>query len=93
MGVDYFARRPRSLIGRPGRETRGYWPSQLTRVFQSTKAPLGLFRQAQTCSSKNAGKPYRFGAVNELERLALEHRRTAVMRHPSGGVHDELDAY
>ena len=38
-----------------------YWPSQVTRVFQSTKAPLGLFRQAQTCSSKNEGKPYRFG--------------------------------
>ena len=28
-----------------------YWPSQLTRVFQSTKAPFGLSRQAQTCSS------------------------------------------
>jgi hypothetical protein len=34
-----------------------YWRSQVTLLFQSTNAPLGLSRQAQTCSSKNAGKP------------------------------------
>src|SRR6184192_801990 len=38
-----------------------YCPSQLTLLFQSTKAPLGLSRQAQTCNSKIAGIPYRFG--------------------------------
>ena len=40
-----------------------YLPSQVTLLFQSTNAPLGLSRQAQTCSSKCAGKPYRFGLL------------------------------
>jgi hypothetical protein len=38
-----------------------YLPSQVTLLFQSTNAPSGFSRQAQTCSSKCAGKPYRFG--------------------------------
>jgi hypothetical protein len=38
-----------------------YCPSQLTRLFQSTNAPLGFSLQAQTCSSKNAARAYRFG--------------------------------
>ena len=35
--------------------SRLHWPSQLTFVFQSTKAPLGLSRHAQTCNSKKRG--------------------------------------
>ena len=38
-----------------------YSPSQLTPLFQSTNAPLGLSRQAHTWSSKKAGMPKRFG--------------------------------
>ena len=38
-----------------------YLPSQLTLLFQSTNAPFGFSLQAQTCSSKCAGRPYRFG--------------------------------
>jgi hypothetical protein len=38
------------------------WPSQVTRLFQSTNAPCGFSRQAQTWSSKKgAGMLYRFG--------------------------------
>src|SRR5215813_5289218 len=43
-----------------------YCPSQLTLLFQSTNAPLGLSRQAQTCNSKNDGMPKRFGASTKL---------------------------
>jgi hypothetical protein len=32
-------------------------PAQLTWLFQSTNGPWGLSRHAQTCSSKNAGRP------------------------------------
>ena len=32
-------------------------PAQLTWLFQSTNGPWGLARQAQTWSSKNAGRP------------------------------------
>ena len=39
--------------------------------------------------------PVAIGAVDELEGLAFEHRRsTVVSRQPGGGVsHDVLDAY
>src|SRR5689334_13245003 len=32
-------------------------------------------------------------ASDDLEHLALEHRRSVVMRQPGGGVYDELDAH
>src|SRR5712664_2478047 len=38
-----------------------YWAAQLTWLFQSTNGPWGFSRHAQTCSSKNGGRPYRFG--------------------------------
>jgi hypothetical protein len=54
----------RKIKGTPSRAdapidllTFDYCPSQLTLLFQSTKAPFGFSRQAQTCSSKNAGIP------------------------------------
>ena len=52
-------RRPRPRrAGDPGVVDSRYWPSQVTWLFQSTNAPLGLSRQAQTCSSKNgAARP------------------------------------
>jgi len=34
-----------------------YWAAQDTWSFQSTKGPWGLSRHAQTCSSKNGGRP------------------------------------
>ncbi len=59
-------------VSRPYSESKGtcrastrppliYSPSQDTWLFQSTNAPLGLSRHAQTCSSKIDPMPYRFG--------------------------------
>src|SRR6266851_1969864 len=56
-------REPSPAPERPSCCLAVYLLSQLTSLFQSTKAPLGLSRQAQTCSSKCAGKPYRFGLL------------------------------
>src|SRR5580693_4054575 len=44
-----------------------YSPSQLTWLFQSTNAPCGLSRQAQTWSSKNEGMLKRLGAPTKLK--------------------------
>src|ERR1700678_1034221 len=44
-----------------------YWPWQLTPLFQSTKAPCGLSRQAQTWSSKNELMLKRLGAPTKLK--------------------------
>ena len=38
-------------------------------MFQSANAPMGLCSHAQTCNSKNAGKPYRLGAPTKFMRL------------------------
>jgi hypothetical protein len=53
------------LFGARDRETHSvgkrlsaiYCPAQLTWSFQSTNGPWGLSRHAQTCSSKNGGRP------------------------------------
>src|SRR5215475_1945012 len=37
--------------------------SQVTLLFQSTNAPFGLSRHAQTCNSKKSGNWKRFGAT------------------------------
>src|ERR1051326_1241034 len=47
------------LPSRSGDEV--YLPWRETLLFQSRNAPWGLPRHAQTCSSKGADKPYRFG--------------------------------
>src|ERR1035437_938061 len=44
-----------------------YSPAQVTWLFQSTNAPCGLSRQAQTWSSKNEGMLKRFGAPTKLK--------------------------
>ena len=51
-----------SLSAASGSQTHGYWPAQVTLSFQSMNEPIGLLRQAQTCSSKKAGMLNRFGA-------------------------------
>jgi hypothetical protein len=51
-------RKTRAPALRVALESCYYSPSQLTRLFQSTNAPFGLSRQAQTCNSKKgAGMP------------------------------------
>src|SRR5579862_9627363 len=63
--------RSRSPVSECGRQILsqclGYWPSQLTRLFQSTNEPCGFSRQAQTWSSKNEGMLKRFGAATKLK--------------------------
>jgi hypothetical protein len=57
MRSQYLPTKERGEISRcVGRLFIAYLFSQDTCVFQSTNAPWGLSRQAQTCSSNNPGK-------------------------------------